>query len=794
MFKHHLITACRNFRKNKLYTSINLMGLTAGMVVAILIGLWVWDELSWDKYHKKYDHLAQVMDVQVIDGHVNTGDANAIPLAAELRRLFPDDIKRVALFYPLFTHTLTVGEKKLPAPGSWVQPALPEMLTLHMLKGRRDALLDPSNVLLTHSMARSLFGDADPMNQIIKLDNMATVKVGGVYEDLPENSSFHDARLLLSWDKALTVMDWFKGVQQDWGIRYWRIYVELSERADLAAVNRRIRDVMGMHVNDPREKIFLQPMKQWHLYGQFENGKVAGGRISVVRMVGIIGAFVLLLACINFMNLSTARSERRAKEVGIRKAIGSLRGQLVRLFLGESMMMAFMAFLIAVILAWLLVPFFNGMTEKRLVMPVGSVLFWGCLMVFAALTGLVAGSYPAFYLSGFRPVKVLKGDVRAGRGASWPRKILVIVQFVVSVTLIISTLMVRRQIQYARDRPVGYQRGGLISITMNSGDIYGVPYNTLRDELRRTGMVTDMTKASNPVTEAPSTGTDVFWTGKDPASTPEVGIVNVTYDYGSTMGWHVVGGRDFSRAFASDTGALVVNEAAVKLMGLRHPVGEMIRMGKDMHPVVGVVKDMVMASPYMPVMPTIFVLDYRTLGLNSMAVRLAQGVPAHKAVEATEAVFKRMAPGGAFEYKFMDEEYDRKFSDEVRVSRIVTVFALLAVFISCLGLFGLASFVAEQRTKEIGIRKVLGAPVISIWTMLTKEFLGLVLLASLVATPLAWWFLHGWLQQYVYRASMSWWVFVAAVIGAIVITLLTVGYQAVKAASVNPVSSLRSDV
>ena len=791
MFKHHLTTAWRNFRKNKLYTGINLLGLTAGMVVAILIGLWIWDELTWDQYHARYDHLAQVMDVQVVDGRVNTGDANAIPLAAELRRLFPDDIKRVALFYPLFTHTLTVGDKKLPAPGSWVQADLPEMLTLPMLKGRRDALRDPSSVLLTRSMAVSLFGDADPMGKIIKLDNMATVKVGGVYEDLPENSSFHDARLLLSWDKALTVMDWFKGVQQDWGIRYWRIYVELSEHADLAAVNRRIGDLMGAHVNDPREKIFLQPMKEWHLYSQFENGKVAGGRISIVRMVGIIGGFVLLLACINFMNLSTARSERRAKEVGIRKAIGSLRGQLIRLFLGESIMVAFMALLMAVVLARVLIPFFNGMTEKRLVMPVWNVGFWVSMVLFTVVTGLVAGSYPAFYLSSFRPVRVLKGDVRAGRGASLPRKLLVVVQFVVSVSLVISTLMVRRQIQYARDRPVGYQRGGLISITMNSGDIYDVPYNTLRDELRRTGMVVDMTKSSDPVTAAPSTATDIFWTGKDPAAKPEVGVVNVTYDYGSTMGWRIVEGRDLSRSFASDTGALVLNRAAVKLMGLRRPVGEQIRMGDKMHAVVGVVEDMVMASPYMPVMPTIFVLDYRTMGLNAMAVRLAQGVPVHKAIAATEAVFKRMAPGGAFEYKFMDEEYDRKFSDEVRVSRIVTVFALLAIFISCLGLFGLASFVAEQRTKEIGIRKVLGAPVFSIWTLLTKEFLALVLLASLVAAPLAWWFLHGWLQQYVYRAAMSGWIFVAAALGAVMITLLTVGYQAVKAAMANPVRSLR---
>jgi ABC-type antimicrobial peptide transport system permease subunit len=782
MIKHYLTIAWRNFLKNKLYSLINLLGLTAGMAVAILIGLWIWDELSWDKCHDHYNRLAQVMDVPVINGQLNTSDANVIPLAEELRRKYPDDLKRVALFYPLFTHTVTVGDKKLPAPGSWVQADLPEMLTLHMLRGRRDALRDPSHVLLTASLARSLFGDADPMDKIIKLDNMASVKVGGVYEDLPANSSFHEARLLLSWDKAQTVMGWFKNVQQDWGIRYWKIYVELSDRADIGKVNAKIRDIMKEHSKDEHEVIFLHPMEKWHLYSTFENGKVAGGRISIVRLVGIIGGFVLLLACINFMNLSTARSERRAKEVGIRKAIGALRRQLIGQFMGESLLTAALAFLLAIVIAWLLLPFFNSMAEKQLTLPVGSIFFWGCMVLFTVITGLVAGSYPAFYLSGFRPVST-----------SLARRVLVVVQFVVSVTLIISTVMVRRQIQFARDRPVGYTRDGLITITMNSSDIYDIPINTLRDELRRTGMVADVARSTSPVTEIPSTVTDLEWKGKDPRTKPEIGAVATTYDYGSTMGWHIVQGRDFSRNFATDTDAVILNRSAVKLMGFQHPVGETVRVEGRLLTVIGVADDMVMASPYSPVDAVIFWLAHDPKGLNSMSVRLATGVPVHKALAATETVFRRLAPGGAFEYKFMDEEYAQKFSDEVRISRIVTVFALLAISISCLGLFGLASYVAEQRTKEIGVRKVLGASVFSIWKMLTKEFVLLVLLACVISVPLSWYFLHGWLQQYAYRAGLSWWIFIVAASGAIMITLLTVGYQAVKAASVNPVASLRSE-
>ncbi|MDO6434922.1 ABC transporter permease [Flavitalea sp. BT771] len=793
MLKHHLTTAWRNLRKHKLYALINLSGLTAGVTVAVLIGLWIWDELSWDRVHGNYNRLAQVMDVQTVDGVPTTSDANAIPLAEELRKTFPDDLRGVALFYPLFTHTVTVGERKLPAPGSWVQADLPEMLTLHMLKGRRDALRDPSNVLLTRSLANRLFGSADPMNKIIKLDNMATVKVGGVYEDLPENSTFHDAQLLLSWDKALTVMDWFKGVQGDWGVRYWKIYVQLSDRAEIGKVNARIRDMMKVHTKDSREVIFLHPMEKWHLYGKFENGMAVGGRVGIVRLVGLIGGCVLLLACINFMNLSTARSERRAREVGIRKAIGSLRGQLIRLFIGESMLVVFFAFVLAVVAAGLCLPGFGKLAGKELAMPWGSLAAWGVMVLSGVVTGLVAGSYPAFYLSGFRPVKVLKGDIRAGRGVSLARKLLVVVQFVVSVTLIISTMVVRRQIDYAQERSVGYMREGLITVTMNSGDIYGVPYNTLRDELRRTGMVADMTKSSSPATEAPWTANDIDWKGKAPGANPEIGVVIVTYDYGKTMGWRIKEGRDFSRSFTSDTGGIVLNQAAVRLMGLAKPVGEVMRLEGRKHTVIGVAEDMVMASPYMPVKPTVFWLNYDAMSLNSMTVRLAPGVPVHKALAATEGVFKRLAPGGAFEYKFIDEEYARKFSDEVRIGRIVTVFAVLAIFISCLGLFGLASFVAEQRTKEIGIRKVLGAPVFGIWKMLTREFLVLVLVASVVAMPLAWYVMQRWLQQYAYRAGLSWWIFVLSAVGAVLITLLTVGYQAVRAAMMDPVKSLRSE-
>jgi hypothetical protein len=461
--------------------------------------------------------------------------------------------------------------------------------------------------------------------------------------------------------------------------------------------------------------------------------------------------------------------------------------------MGESMIFVLVAGVLAIVIAGLCMPFFNLITEKQLFLPVGSILFWLAMLLFVVVTGVVAGSYPAFYLSSFRPVEVLKGRLNMGRVASLPRKVLVVVQFVVSVTLIISTVMVRRQLDYAMDRPVGYMREGLIAVTMNSGDIYGIPYNTLRDELRKTGVVADMAKSTNPATEPPGTLSGFSWRGKDPNINPEVGVVATTYDYGRTMGWHIAYGRDFSRDFASDSNAIILNKAAVRMMGLQHPVGEVIRTDGKSLTIIGVTDDMVMASPYKPVEPTVFWLAHDPTGLNAMVVRLASGVPVHKALAATEAVFKRLAPGGAFEYKFIDEEYARKFSDEVRVGRIVTVFALLAIFISCLGLFGLVSFVAEQRTKEIGIRKVLGARIIGIWALLTGEFIRLVLIACIIAIPIAYYFLHEWLQQYEYRAALSWWVFGAGALGAVLITLATVSYQAVRAASMDPVKSLGAE-
>jgi ABC-type antimicrobial peptide transport system permease subunit len=671
-----------------------------------------------------------------------------------------------------------------------VQPEFPVMLGLKMLKGSALALKDPSSILLTASLAKALFGNTDPMGKTIRLDNRMDFKVAGVYDDLPRNTTFYDTKCLLPWDKYLTTDNWLKEAPTQWGNHSWQCFMQLQDNADAAKITARIKDIPKQHVKEGKEEVVLHPMDKWHLYSDFKNGKINGGRIQFVWLFGIIGVFVLLLACINFMNLSTARSEKRAKEVGIRKTVGSLRTQLIGQFLSESVLVALLALVVAIILIALSLPYFNSLADKKMFIPWANPIFWIIILGFTLFTGIISGSYPAFYLSSFEPIKVLKGTFRVGRFASIPRKVLVVIQFTVSITLIIGTIIVFRQVQHAKNRPVGYTREGLITVSMNTPEIRG-HYDALRNDLLQTGVLENMAESNSPTTGIWSNQIGFEWKGKDPTTTPLFGIQPVTHDFGPTISWTIKEGRDFSRDFPTDTGAIILNEAAVKLTGFKNPVGQIMKWNDKDRPVVGVVSDLLMESPYTPVKPTVFFLDYGWLSTITMKVKPT--IPIRQAIAKLEPVFKKHNPGSPFEYKFIDEEYAKKFSDEERIGNLATVFAILAIFISCLGLFGLASFVAEQRTKEIGVRKVLGASIFNLWKMLSKDFVLLVIISCALAIPIAWYFLHNWLNDYEYRTEISWWIFVVAAVGALLITLITVSFQAVKAALANPVKSLRSE-
>jgi putative ABC transport system permease protein len=788
MFRNNLKIALRNFMRNKIYSFINVIGLATGMAIALVIGLWIWDEISFDHYHRNHSRLAQVMDSQTNDGETTTGMEVVVPLAEELRSKYAADFNKVALTSWNFGHILSVGEKKIAQPGIFAQPDLPEMLTLTMIKGSRVAFKDPSSILIAQSVAEALFGDADPVNKTVRLDNRIDLQVGGVYQDLPLSSSFHDVNYLLPWYNPAYGAN---QLTSDWNAHGFLLYVLLNDHADFNTITTKIKDIPRQHRVGVNEEIFLHPMDRWHLYSDFKNGKEAGGRIRFAWLFGIIGIFVLLLACINFMNLSTARSEKRAKEVGIRKTAGSLRSQLIGQFLSESIFMACVAFACVIVIVELSLPFFNDLSGKQMSVPWSNPLFWLAAFGFTVITGLLSGSYPAFYLSAFDPTRILKGTFRVGRFASLPRKVLVVLQFTVSTTLIIGTIIVFRQIRYARDRPVGYTREGLFSVVMSTPEIYAANYNALRGDLISTGAVEDMAESGSAPTEVENTASGFDWKGKDPNANPNFGVISVTHDFGRTLHWEIAAGRDFSRNFATDSNTVILNESAVRVMGLKNPLGELIKFNKQNLTIVGVVKDMVMQSPYTPVLPTIFFLNYGLV--NFITIRIEPNMPVQEALSKIGPVFRKYNPGSPFVYQFTDDVYGRKFSDEQRIGKLAAIFAILAIFISCLGLFGLASFIAEQRTKEIAVRKVLGASVFDVWRMLSKEFITLVIISLLAATPIAYYFMYNWLLNYQYRTAIPWWVFMATGAGALIITIMTVSFQAIKAAITNPVKNLRSE-
>ncbi|MBS1526842.1 MAG: ABC transporter permease [Bacteroidetes bacterium] len=795
MIRNYLKIAWRNMLRNKVYSVLNVVGLAAGMAVALLIGLWVAQQYAYDRFLPNYKNLYQVK-FNFTDPHdgEHTQPAVCLPLANVLRTTVPG-IKRVAEtgWVGFNVRNLRVGDKKLlPASGD-VDPGFLKIFQYPFVKGDRNtALKDVYSIVIDESTAKALFGNDDPMYKTIRVDNQHDVKVTGVFKDIPATASLKFSSLLPFSYKRLTE-PWMKNAYNEWGNNSFEMYVELQNGITYEQIAPKIKDLLIKYQPDYKRakgEVIFQPVKDQHLYSDYKNGKAVGGLIDYVRMFSLIGALVLLIACINFMNLSTARSEKRAREVGVRKAIGSQRRDLIFQFLTESLMITFAAFLFSILLVQLVLGPFNALTGSTISIPYGSLIFWGIMIGYVALTGLLAGSRPAFYLSSFNPVKVLKGTIQVGKAASLPRRILVVVQFSCSVSLIISTVIIYQQIQYVKDRPVGYNRDRLASTFMSDDLMHG--YDALKNELLASRMVESVTKASSPLT-------NIFWhTGIDKwpgQNAGEQGIniagITVTDNYFKTVGMKLIEGRDFSPDWASDTTSVIINEAAAKRMGLKEPVNQLIDYaGMKKQRIIGVVQDALMESPYTPAEPTVF---NHGRGPNIMIYRLAAGVDPHAAMEKIGKIFDKYNPAYPFDYVFVDDAYNQKFNFETLIGKLAGIFAALAIFISCLGLFGLAAYVAEQRTKEIGIRKVLGASIANVWMLLSKDFLVLVLISCVIASPVALYFLEPWLKKYDYHINIGPGVFLFSAIAAIIITVLTVSFQAIKAALANPVSSLRSE-
>ncbi|HVV06898.1 MAG TPA: ABC transporter permease [Puia sp.] len=801
MLKNYIKTALRNLVRNRVAASINIGGLAIGMAVAMLIGLWIWDEVSYDKSFPNHDRIAQVMQNQWLNNHTETWNSESYVMGAELRKEYGSDFKHVIMSGWTYEHLLTYGDKNIKKGGNYMEPGVTDMLSLKMLKGDRNGLKDPASILLSQSTAKAVFGNEDPMGKTLTLDHKILVKVTGVYEDLPVNSSFADLTFIAPWQLFVNVEHWDTRFNNPWGASWFQTFVQIADNADMEKVSAKIRDVKLNAVkrgnsDDARYRpaIFLHPMNKWHLYSDFREGVVAGGRIQYVWLFGIIGIFVLTLACINFMNLSTARSEKRAREVGIRKAIGSMRGQLIAQFYSESVLIALFAFMTSLILMQLSLPFFNEVAGKKMSVMWSSPLFWLACIGFTLITGIIAGSYPALYLSSFRPVKVLKGVFRAGQSATLPRKVLVVVQFAVSIILIIGTVVVFNQVEFAKGRPVGYTREGLVTVQIQTDEMRN-NYDAFKNDLLSSGVVAGVAQSENLVTNIYVTNGGLTWKGKDPNLQEEFSSMCISAEFGRTVGWQIKEGRDFSANIANDSSAFVINEAAVQYLGFKDPVGETITwLGNGPMKIIGVVKDMVNQSPYDPVRQMFFFLPRWKGHHNDVVnIRMAPNTNAHQAIDRIGAIYKKYDPSTPFEYNFIDDAYAQKFVNEERVGKLAGCFAFLAVLISCLGLFGMASFMAEQRVKEIGIRKVLGASILNLWRLLSREFVALVAISFVLAAPLAYYFMHHWLHNYEYRTNIQWWVFAATGMGALLITLLTVSLRSIRAASANPIKSLRTE-
>jgi putative ABC transport system permease protein len=791
MISNYFIVAWRNLKKNKIYSAINILGLAAGMAVALIIALWVYHEYSYDRFLPDYERAYQVRRNFNSNGEILNFNTTSLKLADALRRDIPE-IEYVAESDWMAPHGLMVGDKKLYLDGGLSGSDFLKIFRFPFLEGNAEtAMKDPYSIVLTASSAMALFGDEHAINKTVRFDNEHDLKVTGILKDLPSNSSFQ-FKFLVPFSYYEQTQDWVKEARgSDFTWNSFQQFVKLKPGVSLEQVAAKIKNIeKGENsVNAKNSDVVLQPMERWHLYSKYENGKDSAGFIEYVRIFSIIGVLVLLIACINFINLTTARSEKRAREVGIRKAIGSQRKSLILQFLVESILVTAIAAFFSVLFVQLALPAFNTLTRAYLSIPFANANFWLILIACVLITGLLAGSRPAFYLSSFNPVKVLKGTMQTTKSATFSRKALVVLQFSCSVALIISTVVVYRQIQFAKDRPSGLEVDRLMMTDMNS-DLQK-NFSALRNDLLQSRIVQDVTTSSSPAT-------GIYWhtdldnfPGKIAGETVEMGAIVVADNYFNTLGMEMASGRDFSASAANDSLNVIFNEAAIKRLRIKNPLNQTITFHGKQLTIIGVVKDALMDSPFSRADPTMFLHQEGVNG--NMIYRLAPGVPLKDALAKLTGVFNKHNPAFPYTYRFVDEEYNRKFNQEVLVGKLSGLFSLLAIFISCLGLFGLAAYVAEQRTKEIGVRKVLGASVAQVWVLLSKDFIMLVLISCVIASPIALYFLQNWLQKYDYRISIGPGVFIIAAITALVITLLTISFQAIRSALANPVKSLRSE-
>ncbi len=739
----------------------------------------------YDKFHKNHDNIYHVISNRDFNNQIFTDENMVLPLSQSIQREAPQ-VKYSVVTTNKQTHIITYGDLKLKKYGYTVSDHFFDVFTWKFIKGSKaTALPDAYSIVLTQSAAKALFGNEDPINKVVKVDNEYDAKVTAILEDVPGNST-------LQFDFINSFNYNNENIKQamgNWQNSSWNVYVQTVPGANLQALNKKINDIKKLH--DPGDRkistYFTFPMNKWRLYSEFKDGKNVGGMIEYVRLFTIIAVIILLIACVNFMNLSTARSEKRAKEVGIRKTLGSGKKQLAMQFFFESMILTFIAFIFSVAFVYLLLPSFNTLVDKHLSPGITQPLFWIGAVVIVLFTGLVAGSYPALYLSSFNPIKVLKGTFVAGKKAILPRRILVVSQFVISILLISATIIIYQQIQHIKNRDMGYNPDNLIMVPATP-DV-NKNYAIIKQQLLNTGLVSSVTRTSSPITEVWWKSPSPDWDGKPAGATLIMTGLGTDIDFSKTMGIKILKGKDFSGT-PSDSGSMLLNKAAVDAMGLKNPIGMKMRYGQTFT-VIGVTDNVIMESPFKPVDPMMVFFDPNNI--NMVSLRLNKGVLPQNALSKIKTVFSKYNPAFPFDYQFADAEFSKKFLTEDLISKLTKIFAGLAIFICCIGLAGLASFTIEKRIREIGIRKVLGATVQQLLLLISKEFLKLVLIAFVIAVPLTWWFMHDWLQKYEYRVNISIWMFGIVGLVILLLTLVVVSLNTLNAAMRNPVKSLRTE-
>ena len=789
MIRNYLKTAWRNIIKHTGFSLINASGLTLGVASCLLLLLYVTYHLSFDHQFKNLDNIYIVENNQPGDGKIYTFAATPRLLATTIKSDVPGVVQTARAINYSAGGLITYNNNSFKKDGLFADAEYLSIFSYHFLEGNAaSALKLPNSIVITKDLAKTVFGDQDAMNKTILRNNKTPLIVTGVIDNVPANSSFQ-FDFVMPWVIFENENTWSKG--SDWGSNFARTFVQLRDPSYLTRANEVMKPLVGKHSAGNKNELFLFPYSDLHLYSKFDNGKSVGGLIQQIHLFEILALCILLIACVNFMNLSTARSEERAKEVGIRKAIGSSRKALIGQFITESLILSFVSTILAVVILVLCIPFFNNLLNIKLSLPVGEWQAWALVIGLAALTGLISGSYPAFYLSSFQPIKVLKGMFKGGKSAMPIRKILVVVQFAFAVFLITATICIYRQIRYVQSMPNGYDKNNLVEIPVEG--TLDKKADVFINELKSAGAITNGTTASMNITGSGNNTWGVDWPGKQPNQKVLIDIYNVGYDFTQTTGVKLLQGRDFSKLYAVDTtnSTVMINETAAKLMNLKHPIGTVIKWGDHPFTIVGIYKDFVRDSPYSKIAPALS--SFVGNGASVIDLRLNSAKSITDCIDLINKELKILNPSFPPTVHFVDSDFEKKFQGEQLLATLANIFGGLAIIISCLGLFGLAAYAAEQRTKEIGVRKVLGASVGNLVGLLSKDFLVLVMISLVPAIPASIIIMDKWLNNYEYHISLSWWIMALAGGITIAIALLTVSYQAIKAALANPVRSLRSE-